>query len=177
MPKWLGGLGFPIFPEVFQMIEFTPFQRRFATFLLSRIQEELALGFYPMKYLSALVTEQEDNIVISYVRKQDSPMGLFPPGPLPPGVELYRKIQISARPLTTVEYDFAPNLKIRHPSRSLLREFKRAFESIDVNRPDVTLRQISNEDILLFSEMRIGVLPTRTYVPFTEDIRDFIVSN
>jgi hypothetical protein len=182
MPRWLGGLGFPIFDEVFQLIEFTPFQRRFATFLKVRIAEELALGVFPLKYLTALVTEDEAKAHLGYVRKVEFPMGLFPVGPLPPGVIEYKKFEVSPRPLTVIVHmdqdKLSAPLKVRYPSRSLLREFTRAFTTVNVTH-DVRLSQISNDEIFLFSDLRIGVLPLRNRAETTSmamDDRDYIVS-
>jgi len=125
IPIHLGGLGFPTFPELFGNFEVTKFQRRFATFLLRRIEQQLALGVYPKKYLFALVSEATP--MKSYFKKTGM-KALKLGGEVPDeGWEIYSGPNpLTAKPFQADRWDLPDTvgeISYRLPSRSLLREF------------------------------------------------------
>jgi len=131
IPIHLGGLGFKLFPEVEPFINFTVFQRRFASFLLFNIRIELKKGKYPQKYFSALVDDGTSSYLPFfekfkgqkelYLESDIDELSTFEP------FEGFERVS----PPTLSQLIVVPDviLKYRLPSKSLMREFNRAVRN------------------------------------------------
>jgi hypothetical protein len=131
IPIHLGGLGFKIFPEVRDSIEFTVFQRRFASFLLFHIKLELKKGSFPKKYFSALV---DDGLTanIDFFEKYRGTSELFLEGEfnLDASYTVFDGFKRTSGSILTQHIVVGePELKYRLPSKSLMREFNRAVRN------------------------------------------------
>jgi len=152
LPRILGGLGFPIFSEVFPIIRFTPFQRRFGRFFLNSIREEMSSGRYPKKFLFAFQAESSDLLSTGVHRHSGiRSYELFPPGPLPEGY--IRDVESTLIFLGPFQ---APRLRVdnvgyRLPSRSVLRAFKRYQEN-----PGPLSQSLSDREILEHQALQVA---------------------
>jgi hypothetical protein len=155
IPVHLGGCGFPIFEEVLPLVEITSFQRRFATFVDSRIKESMEIGVYPKKYLSALVDDTEfKDTMQSYIRHAGKYTLINAPfGPLEEGEKDYSVKQVVAPTLSNLV--LFPNeekkLKYRLPARSLMSEFNKYNKTL-LSVEESVKRQRASDIMLLRSQ-------------------------
>jgi hypothetical protein len=202
IPVHLGGLGFHIYPEVYSshitetkrvfdplvsmdvpkslvitetpLITVTAYQQRFASFLLNKIEEQMELGIYPKKYLSALVDDSGSNDISKH-RIHDGFYKLVfaPAGPLKENQREWIEKSIDQYPLTAlnVKAEGEPDLQYRVPSQKVRNEFN-AFNKKHLGVASSALRQRMGVDELLFAApIRIvKELAIQTLVPEDEDL-------
>jgi hypothetical protein len=135
LPIIHGGLGFPVYPECEPEIKITNFQRRFASYLVYKTGESLALGKYPKKYFAALLSENTP--LRSLIRRAGVPelkMGLR--SDEAGWVEFIPPAVMTLGPFSAAQFiSVDPECEYRFPARSLLRDF---------NRMQALLRNVSN---------------------------------
>jgi hypothetical protein len=150
LPVTHGGLGFPYYPEVSEAIHITKFQRRFASFLLFKIQEGLGWGVYRQRYVSALVTDTTP--IKSLIRRSGFPIlklgGLVPDDGwthfVPPD-------PITMAPFSAPqEIVLAPNSEYRYPAKSVLRQFNSIQHKLRMGLidDDILTRAMSDAELL-----------------------------
>jgi len=148
-PIVLGGLGFHVFDEVREagLIQLTNFQRRFATFIDIKVNEQLIEGKDPSKYLFALVEVDSKplNTIIKHKYGVTVPIKKVPFGPLEFGqVPILSPDMIN--PLFGSDLIIGSELKYRLPSKTLTKEFS-SFEYSDP-LASAERRQMSDGEIL-----------------------------
>jgi hypothetical protein len=172
IPVHLGGLGFPLYKEVKPLVQFTHFQRRFASFLIMRTEEQMALGKYPKKYFCALVT---DNTPIkSLIRRSGFPeMRLGPVTPSSGWKLFLPKDPVTMLPLSAAQsVVMQPEMEYRLPAKSILRDFNRNVIALkdDLNSAlSYSMRCLSDLELLDMEHSFIHVRD-HTWCPSGPDI-------
>jgi hypothetical protein len=178
IPRHLGGLGFFLCDQVRPIVEVTHFQQRFATFLDSKIHEQLDLGIFPKKYLTAVVAEPlYRDLPNSFVKNHGIPrISVVPFGPLPAGFKEYQIDLRTPSPLTQ-DIQFLAPISYRLPSRSILKEFNKFFPK-DLSEPEnveesLLRRSMGPERLLSNEKLRLAFEPSPDAVLFFENLASY----
>jgi hypothetical protein len=135
-PVFHGGLGFPIYPEVAPLIEFTSFQRRWAAYLREQNAASFEIGELPDS-ACALVVKKEFRVDTQAVKvkKYWRPIISAPFGPLEKDMIEYKFEEYTSSALTTgfrqtINYfrqkDDGSTLEYRLPPTYLTRDFQKS---------------------------------------------------
>jgi hypothetical protein len=174
LPIQYGGLGFPVYDELKTEIYVTNFQRRFASFLEKRTNEQLEQGIYPKKYYAALLTDTTP--LQSLVRRHGCPEMKMSRNQYEAGWKIFTPSAVTTMgPLSAVSENSGndPLCEYRLPARSLLKEFNKdhfvAFHTPEGNYMSVEKTNdelLSSQPLLIWvRDLLPRVPPLKTWLP------------
>lgn len=182
VPVHLGGLGFPIFPEVYSSnrivtkkifdplvsmleparieteqvpyITANTFQQRFATFLLSKQLEKMENGDFPKEYFSALVNDNgKEEINQHTVHHGFYRLEFAPYGPLREDQKEHKPNSITQHPLTALNLKAGYEADLQYRlPSSRLLREFNAFNKHNLGIASSKIRERMSIDQLLFAE-------------------------